>query len=438
MKFLLYSPELVGGAIGVRLKQEGNEVEAFVKEKRSKHGLDGLLPKVNSLEEGLSHNPDVVIFDYCKSGDVADDIRKKGFRVLGGSKFADLIELDRGMGIKMAEKMGLRVPPYQSFGKNDIEKAIEFIQETGERYVLKPDGNLGAAMTYVSADADDMIQELEHMQREKMVKGDFILQEFIPGVEISTEAWYSKGALLAPFNGTLEQKHYLSGDLGPNTGCESSVVWAYPEGSKIADLTIVKLDPVFKKMGYTGPIDINCIIADEDGQPYFLEYTPRFGYSAFYALTQILEQDIGELFYNVAEGTTEPMPLAEGIGASLTVSMPPYPLEANKETAFLYDKIKGRKIMNPPDDDHWFPGDVMLDENKELVCAGGDGLIGFITGRGSDLEDTMESLYDMAREIEMSDKGYRNDADDRVKKNFPKLESMDYELPTLSYEKDDE
>jgi hypothetical protein len=38
----------------------------------------------------------------------------------------------------------------------------------------------------------------------------------------------------------------------------------------------------------------------------------------------------------------------------LTLSLPPYPLEPNKETQFLYDKIKDRKIANPPNDWHWW------------------------------------------------------------------------------------
>lgn len=436
MKFAIYSPCGEGASIGWRLLQEGNEVVLCGLGEEYKRIYKGIMPQM-TIEEAVKDGVDAVCFDMTGSGEIADSLRKKGVPVVAGSKFADMLELDRIFSFRMCESLGIKIPPYRAFKKDEIQEAIEYIQETGQRYVLKPNSNAGLALTYVSQDPEDMIQELQWIQDKGVLKSDFSLQEFVKGIEISTECWYSKGRYFGRPNGTLEQKKFMNGDIGPNTGCASSVVWGYPENPKIFQQTLSKMNPILKKMEYTGPIDFNAIISEEDGDCYFLEWTPRFGYSGIHGLIEILDQDLGKLLSECAQGTAKDLKMTEDTSLILTISVPPYPLE-HKLSEELYAELEGHRILNEPDHDHFYPHDVMLNEDDEFQVAGTSGLICFIGGAGDDLGQVRERVYGMAEELQVSNKMYRTDADARVKKEFPLMEDLGYETSSVAYEEEKE
>src|SRR5579863_6591650 len=115
MKFLCYSKhgDFAGGAL--RLQEEGNDVRLFIEEAPAKDTLKGLIKQVSSLPEGLRFDPDVIVFDMVRSGNIADRLRKTGRTVLGASAFQDKIELDRMMGMDLAKRQGIKVPEYTKF-----------------------------------------------------------------------------------------------------------------------------------------------------------------------------------------------------------------------------------------------------------------------------------------------------------------------------------
>jgi len=385
---------------------------------------------VKSLEEGLALKPDVIVFDMVHAGELADDLRKKGHLVVGGSVFQDLLEQDRLYAIRLCEKMGITVPPYQEFKKQEIEKAIEFVANQGKRYVLKPNGDVGSLaldLTYVSKDPEDMIHQLEWLKDEGNMKVDFILQEFIEGIEVSTECWFSKGRYVGPPNGTIEVKKLMAGNKGPVTGCESSVVWRYGDDStKIVQETIAKLYPLLQEMKYTGPLDMNCEVMD--GKAYFLEFTPRFGYSAVYGFLDLLEDDFGETLYHMAKGDAEEMNVSDDLSFVLTLSSPPYPLWHDKAKE-VYKDLVGKKMLNVPDEAFW-PHDVYYDEENDCYCLSGfDGLAGFLSYAAPSIEEAKDAVYQMAGDIDLSDIQYRIDGTDRFEEDIPELEAMGFEVP---------
>ena len=434
MKYLIYSISGDGAGFAWRLLEEGNDVEIFIKEPFFKGILKGLVPHVNSLEEGLSHKPDVVIFDMNGDGKVADATRKRGFRCVGGGRFNDMLEMDRTYGMSLAKRLGIKTPEFTVFKQNQIEEAIAFIHETNGRYVLKPHGNLALDLTYVASDAEDMIHELEWIDRQGIMKGDFILQDFVDGWEISTEGWFSNGnPIPALANGTMERKKFLTGDLGCQTGSESSVVWPYgTDRTKIFQKTLWKMYPILKEMKFTGPIDINAIISKQDGQPYFLEFTPRFGYSAFYALAELIDGHLGQFFYDIALGKLDDISLKnDQVSMALTLSIPPYPLDSGKDFNHkALQETKGKPIIHLPEDGHWWPYDMAFDDSvDQFVTAGTLGLICFATNSGSSVEEAEDKTYEIAQHIGIPNVQYRIDGAEKVMEHIPEIKQMEYDGP---------
>lgn len=431
MKFLIYSISADGAGLAFKLASEGHDVCIFIKDRFCAPILEGMIEHVSSLKGGLATNPDLIIFDKSGEGKIADDLRSQGYAVVGSSAFADKLEMDRTYGMETAKSLGILMPDYTEFSAGNIDDAIKFVQESDARFVLKPHDNLSLDMTYVAKDAEDMVQMLTWAKENNILKGDFLLQDFVKGIEISTEIWLSHGKIIPGLcNGTIEQKKFMTGDKGPATGCESSIVWPYSdESAKIVEATVGRMKDFLEKEQYHGPIDVNAIVSEETGDAFFLEFTPRLGYSAFYTFAELLpNRDLGEFFQKLEAGDDQE--LDGGVSACLTVSIPPYPLDSDEKVNQPPFKLtEGKKILNPPETGFW-PMDIRMVED-EFVTAGIHGLVGYFSVWGSDVANANEALYKLVESCTIPNVQYRVDADARALKDVPLLAEFGYEVPEL-------
>jgi len=434
MRFLIHST--CGDGLGIAnwlQNVEGHEVFFYCNDEHFRDCGQGIVEHVNSLKAGISKAPEAIIFDMAGSGEVADSLKMEGYPVIGAGKFNDLIEYDRSFGMDLCRKVEIAVPEYQVFKRTKLAKAISFLEKSEKTYVLKPDNNLALELTYVAKDAEDMIKYLHWCEDQKLLKGDFLLQEKVTGVEVSTEVWFSLGKPLEGPNGTIEMKKFLTGNLGPATGCESSVVWPYQSlEAPIVSATIAKLFPILEKLKYTGPLDINSIVT-EDGTVYFLEFTPRFGYSAFYALIPLLKGNLGDFLMELAVGEAKKVEMSQAFGMSLTISIPPYPLDASKVWNHKPFEVTAGKRVNGLSAEYFFPYDLKR-ENDEYKTAGKLGLIGYLSCHADNLASLNKLMHEKVKELEIPDIQYRTDGTARVEEDLPKLKTYGYEIPEFKLE----
>jgi phosphoribosylamine--glycine ligase len=440
MRILIHDPSADFAGIAYQMVKEGATVDLFIKDKFYRQAMAGLVPTVETMEEGLAHKPDVVIFSLNGNGDLADKIRKDGYKVIGSSALADKLEMDRSYGVKVAKQYGLSVPRTTEF--KDIGAAIAFIKKSQKPYAVKIDNNKSEASSYVAKDAEEMVDYLSYAQEQGEISSadTFILQEVVKGAEISTEVWFSDGNPLWPANATFETKKFLAGELGQRTGCETSLVFHY-EGahSKIVDRTIRKLLPLLKYARYSGPIDVNCIVSEEDHEPYFLEWTPRLGYSAIYAMAAILGCPLSEFFHRiVVPRGTFAIPFRSLWGSSLKLSIPPYPTDVEDEKAAkeLYGKTEGVRINGKYGKDFW-PIDCMKPKDQkstEIVAAGTSCILGECLGRGNSMLEAWRGSQKVFKSVEVpNQQGRYTDGIDDAWKRCLKLRQFGYsEVPSPS------
>jgi hypothetical protein len=108
MKFLFLSGQGAGLGLAVRLRLEGNDVAAWIRESRYKTNFDGLLHKVR-WEDFLDEDT-IVVFDSLGGGKTADRLRARGHRVLGGSVFADQVGRDPETSTWLVEEARVELP----------------------------------------------------------------------------------------------------------------------------------------------------------------------------------------------------------------------------------------------------------------------------------------------------------------------------------------
>lgn len=388
MRVLIHSSEGDSAGLAWQMQKEGSQVDFFVKEKWARRHMEGIIPHVETLEEGLKNKPDFILFDLNGDGGTADSLRKNGFKVVNGSALADKLEFDRSYGVKICKQYGIKTPTTVEF--NNVDEAILYAKKEKKPLAIKMDSNAGGeGASYVSKDAEEMVDYLSQQKESGKINGNtFIAQDVVKGAEISTELWFSGGEPVWPANSTFETKKFLAGELGIRTGCEVSLVCHY-EGtrSKIIDKTIRKIFPLLKYSKWTGCIDVNCIVSEEDHEPYFLEWTPRLGYSAIYAYSAILGIPLSEYFYRISRGPFT-IPFKNKWGVSLKVSIPPYPttIENEKASEETYGLQEGVRVNGAYGKD-FIPIDCMRGKKTELMCSGVTCIIGECLGcRDSPIE----------------------------------------------------
>jgi phosphoribosylamine--glycine ligase len=435
MRILFYSLWGDGGGIAYQCQREGAQVDLYIKDPFYRKQQIGLIPHVESVEEGLRNKPDFIVFDLNGEGTFADHLRKQGWKVVGGSALADKLEEDRSYGAKVAKQYGIATPEQTEF--KNIESALAYVKKTKEPYALKVDNGTEAS-SYVAKDFEDMVGYIEQLKEEGGIKAGqtFILQEVISGEEVSTECWFADGVPIPnSINSTWETKKLHAGELGVRTGCEVSVVTHYRSNRpRLYEETVGKLLPLMKHSKWTGAIDVNAIVSEKDKKPYFLEFTPRIGYSAIYGYMAILGLPISEFLYRVSKGDSVP-PCRYTWGTSLKLHVPPYPVEIENEKASqdTYEKAQGTRINGDYSND-FIPIDCQKGKRTDLEVAGTTCIVGECLGRGNDLLSAWRGSQKVFESVEVPNAGGRlTDGISDAWKRISTLRKMGYtDIPSPS------
>lgn len=380
-----------------RLRREGVDAGIYLHNPQYRSNYDGLLKKLTArdLPKVVRKTP-VIIFDITRPnektkedatllklfglkenlpsvfGPLADKL-KKDSKVIGSSALTEELELDRKKGMDLARKVGFTLPEAHEF--KSLAEGAKFLKDRTDLWVLKPHNNQDLDLTYVEKFRGELYLKLTTEYRSRL-DCDYTLQKKIDGAEVSTEVWIGPEGPVH-FNHTIEDKRLMSGNLGLSIGSQSNTVWIETKGLLVNLLT----KAAAQLKGYIGPCDANCII--KDGVPYFLEWSPRFGYDAIYCLLTLLKGSLGDFFLKDFK-----VDFHDGYAASQRVSIPPYPYD---NPILRKTLAEGRIIQNEPT--RWFWAQDVKQNGDKLVCAGADGILGIVTGRGTSLAEAWGRVH---------------------------------------------
>lgn len=413
MRICLASEFGEGAWLAWLMAHEGHDVSAAIKNERFSTALGGLVTVMPGAEVYVASKYDMVVMDTTGMGEMADKAREET-PVIGDSALADTLENDRLFALDFMTKCGLQVAPYEAF--DNPADAIRLIKKTKKRYCFKPCGESDdKSTTYVSRSAEDMLRYFDALFRSAKVS-QFILQEYVEGIEVSVEAYINETGYYAQ-NATLETKKLMNGDLGPNTGCSGSLCWMMQRENPLFGKGLKKCIQPLQEMGYVGPLDLNCIV-NESGA-WSLEFTPRFGYDATALLTRLLPVSFADFLYAIASNQTVPeMAARHPFCASVRLSIPPYPTEALPDKFYRSEvPIQGLKEKNL---DRFFLYDARLraEGSDELETAGLCGWIGSPLAVGETIGAAFDGAYDMLKEVRVPNGQYRTDVCDNVSKRY--------------------
>ncbi len=423
MKFLFVTPLAESSSLAQKVQEEGHAVKFYIKTRKYRDVARGLVPHVRDWKKHKDW-ADVIIFDDVDMAKDIEWLRARDYPVVGGNKFGDKIENNRIFGQKIARETGLKIP--KSWRFKSFSSAITFIKKRKGRYVIKFNGQLDRFLCYVSVmpDGSDLIKMIEYYdekwpRKKKDYKIDFILQEYIDGVEMAAGAFFNGTEFVYPVNITFEHKRFLTGGIGPFTGEMGTSMYYSADGGKLFKETLLKIQPYLARTNYRGFIDINSMVTETGA--YMLEFTARFGYPQVDIQQALHITPWGKLLYELAHGRLKKFKVRPGFAVGVIIGGAGMPFEIS------YNKYgKHLPIFGVNDDNRAFVKLLeVYKKNDKLYCTGG-GYPLVINGYGKTMEQAQKKAYEIVKQIVIPNSVYRIDIGDHWQKEAPLLKKWGY------------
>lgn len=414
----------------IRCQEDGHEVKWYVPpdDKIANVGK-GIVERVDDPRDWCKWADLIFLSDNTKWLLEVDRWRQQGWPVIGPTPKAAQWELDRDIGMRIFKKAGIAIPPTKGF--TDYDQAIAFVKKNMDRYVSKPSGSADKALSYCAKSPADMVFMLERWKRLNKLKTPFILQKFIPGVEMAIGGWFGPGGFNRGWCENFEFKKLMNDDLGVATG-EQGTVLRYVSTSKLANMVLRPLEEELASLGYIGYIDVNCII-DNKGTPWPLEFTMRPGWPTFNIQQALHKGDHAEWLMKLAEGQDARNWELDKVAAGVVLSIPDYPYShlTRKEVNGIPLYGLNSKIHNSIHPCEMRMGEAPQEVAGKLVTlpclvTAGDYVL-VASGTGETVSEAKREAYRILKHLSLPNSPmYRTDIGNRLKKQLPMLHQMGF------------
>ena len=422
MKFLFVTFESLSADLAWQLTKEGHEVKLFCQNQAEKDVGNGFVEKVDDWET-MKDWADILVFDDVGFGAKADQLRKEGKFVVGGSVYTDKLELDREFGQAELKQVGVNILPSWNF--TSFDEAIAFVTANPDKYVIKPSGKAQneKELLFIGQEEDgkDVIQVLEHYRStwSRKIK-EFLIQKHADGVEIAVGAFFNGKDFVLPLCVNFEHKRLFPHELGPSTGEMGTLIW-WSKNSPVFENTLLKTKEKLAASGYVGYIDINCIVNGRGIWP--LEWTARFGYPTISIQMEGILSDWGSFLSDLAHGKDTQLRAKKGYQVGVVVAIPPWPFEDEK--AFKKFSEGASILFRRQTRDGVHIGEVKLEEGDWHI-AGQSGYALVITGSGATVSDAIKETYQSIKNVMIPNMFYRSDIGERWSRDADMLLSWGY------------
>jgi phosphoribosylamine--glycine ligase len=283
----------------------------------------------------------------------------------------------------------------------------------------------------VAKTPEDLVYMLERWKKLGKLKSPFILQEKISGCEMAVGGWFGPGGFAQGWLENWEFKKLCDGDRGPNTG-EQGTICRYVARSKLAKRVLAPFADELAKAGYTGYIDVNCII-DENGTPWPLEFTCRPGWPTFNIQQAMHQGDHAEWLMELAQGRSVAAWQMDPIAAGVVLSIPDYPFNKLPIEDVCGIPVHGIK---PNMAGNFHPCEMALGMAPQrvgdkietapiMVTAGTYVLVG--SGTGETVVEARTHAYQILERLSLPNSPmYRSDIGQRLRWELPKVQEHGY------------
>lgn len=422
-KFLFFSWSGLIGDIVWQILKEGHQVKYYIDVESERVIGDGFVEKIDNWEDYVDWADVIVFDDVLGHGELANKLRAKGKKVIGGTPYTDKLEDDRSFGQEELKRYGINIIPFSDF--TSFDDAIRFVKDNPCPYVIKPSGEAQNTkrLLFVGEEENgsDVIRMLEAYKKAFVDKiKQFQLQKRVLGVEVAVGAFFNGKEFIYPININFEHKKLFPGNLGPPTGeMGTAMFWSQP--NRLFNQTLKKMEPKLCEEGFIGYVDLNCIVNHKGVYP--LEFTSRFGYPTISIQQEAMISPIGEFFYHLANSKSYKLKTRSGFQVGVRICVPPFPFE-DKKTFDSYSK-DAAIVFKKPNREGVHIEDVRQIDDQWLV-SGSTGVVLAVVGMGPTMKQAQAQAYSRVKNILIPNMYYRTDIGDRWAEDSDKLHNWGY------------
>ena len=405
MRVLALGTRVYLGDLYLSLMREGHEVRVFASDPPSRRAFGGIIEPVADWRDHLGWvGPNgVILFEGVGKGELQDQLRADGYRVIGGSALGDRLESDRAYGQSVLSHAGL--PTAWSQGFDSPAAALDWLTAHPGSYVLKYD--TGRYSTYVGEHPGGA--DLAFMLRRQPDAGRVLLMERLLGVEVGIGAYFDGQQFLQPACIDFEHKRFFPGDMGEMTG-EMGTLASYEGAERLFAATLGRVAPLLKRAGHVGYVNLNLIV-DERG-PFPLEFTCRFGNPGFAVLAAMQSDGWGDLLERMAVGAGGRFATHPGWAVAIVLTVPPFPAWTDDADPATDPPLFFVGEPNAVEQPHYHFVDMRRD-GAELLVHRRSGHAMIVTGTGSDVPSAQAAARARAANVVAPELRWRGDIGDR-------------------------
>jgi phosphoribosylamine--glycine ligase len=434
VNLLIIDTEGTGLDLAIRSQAAGHKVRLYIRHNkdgsRCENG-DGIIQRVPHWEDHMNWADLIFCTDNNWYVYPLERYRDQGYPILGPSIDAAEWEQNREVGAEVHEKVGVPIIPMKKFSNYD--EAIAYVLKNPQRYVSKPIGDGAKDMSYVSKNAADMVYMLQYWKKKNSYKGEFVIQDFVKGNEFGVGGWFGAGGFSQWWCESWEHKKLMNDELGVNTG-EMGTIIRYTQKSKLADEVLKPCEGMLHGLGYTGYVDVNCII-DGRGTAWPLEWTMRPGWPLFNIQNALHKGDPIEWMLDLINGK-DTLRVSEDVACGVVISIPDFPYSrlTKKECSgyplfdlTLEDALKDIHLSEV----QWGKAPHMEGDkvklNVPMYVTAGD-YVCVVTGTGETVEESRDKCYStIKRKIEIPNSvAYRTDIGKKLEDQLPEIQKHGY------------
>lgn len=338
---------------------------------------------------------------------VTDALREKGVAVFGPSRAAAAIEGSKAFAKDFMARHHIPTARYGVF--RDFAGAAAFIRTLGGPAVVKASGPALGKGVVVADDEKTALEAAEAM----LVKEAFgaagqeiVVEERLEGEEVSFLV-ITDGERVLPLLAAQDHKRIGDGDTGPNTGGMGAICpvpwWTPALQEQVTERVIKPALAGLRAEGrpYSGVLYAGLMVTRNG--PAVLEFNARFGDPETQPLLRLLDANIGELFYQVAQGRLEKegVDWYKGASAGIVIAAAGYPGEYRRG-----DVIEGLEAAARVPGVTVFHAGTRREGDRWLTNGG---RVLNVVARGRDLPSALASAYRACALIHWPGMQYRRD-----------------------------
>lgn len=335
---------------------------------------------------------------------LSDRLRERGVLVFGPSQEAAQLEGSKIFAKQFMNEAGVTTSPFTvvTSVQETLDAAINFTPP----YVLKADGLAAGKGVFICPDLKDLGEKAALLFEKKIfgAAGErALLEQFMPGWELSYLV-LTNGSSYQSLPLAQDHKKLSDNDQGPNTGGMGTVAPLIISDDLEKQIRTKIIEPTLKQLDHTqylyrGVIFMGLMITDKG--PQLLEYNVRFGDPETQVILPLVDEDLGQLFYQVAIGKLPPIKRNKLFATCVVGAAADYPDNPRKG-----DEIQG-DIFHQTSSSYTISCGVKKSDSQKFQTNGGR-VLGFV-GLGSSLEESQDNAYKLCQSIEWNGKQFRKD-----------------------------